>query len=89
MQFISIVIAYLPTDSHSYQYILLIGDLFSNFITTVPMEDQTAPSIVSALVNNWIFIHGPPLYLLSDQGSNVDGQVMRSVCQTVGIEKRR
>ena len=62
MQFISIDIAYLPTDNSGYNYILLVGDIFSKFITTVPLKDQTASVVASALLNNWIYVHRPPLW---------------------------
>ena len=32
MQFISLDIAYMPLDNHGYQFVLLIGDIFSKFI---------------------------------------------------------
>ena len=57
-QFISIDIAYLPKDNSGYNYILPIGDIFSDkFITTVPLKDQTASVIASALLKNWIIVH--------------------------------
>ena len=89
MEFVSIDIAYLPKDTNGYQYILLIGDVFSKFINAVPLKDQTAQVIVDALIKNWIHIHGNPLYLLSDQGSNVDGDTMKEICNKLGIEKCR
>ena len=89
MQFISLDIAYLPKDHKGYQYILLIGDIFSKYIAAIPLKDQTAPVIVDALLQHWIFVHGTPFYILSDQGSNVDGNVMRQICTTLTIEKRR
>ena len=88
MQLISIDIGYLPKDNHGYQYILLIGDIFSKFVQIVPLKDQSAPVIIDALLSSWVFVHGKPLYLLSDQGSNVDGQVMRNICNELGIGKR-
>lgn len=89
MEFVSIDIAYMPTDSDGYQYILLTGDIFSKYIDAIPLRDQTAPSIIRAFKKEWIFTHGNPLYLLSDQGSNVDGETMRQFCETLGIKKRR
>ena len=77
MQLISLDIAYLPKDSSCYQYILLIGDTFSKYVQTVPLKDQTAPTIVHAFLHHWVYVHGTPLYLLTDQGSNVDGTMMR------------
>ncbi|MEL7328148.1 MAG: RNase H-like domain-containing protein [Pseudomonadota bacterium] len=89
MQFLSIDIAYLPKDHSGYQYILLIGDVFSKYIQAIPLKDQTAPIIVDAFLRSWVYIHGTPYYLLSDQGSNVDGELMREVCNSLTIEKRR
>lgn len=89
MQFLSIDIAYLPKDNSGYQYLLLIGDIFSKFVQAVPLKDQTAPKVVDALLKHWIYIHGSPFYLLSDQGSNMDGAAMTHICNELGIEKRR
>ena len=79
----------MPTDKDGYKYILLAGDIFSKYIHAIPLRDQTAPSIVRAFENSWVFTHGSPLYLLSDQGSNVDGETVREFCDRLGIEKRR
>ena len=89
VQFISLDIAYLPKDSKGYQYILLIGDIFSKHSAAIPLKDQTAPLIVDALLQHWIFVHGTPFYIHSDKGSNVDGNVMREICATLTIEKHR
>ena len=53
------------------------------------MKDQTAPTIVNALMARWIYIHGTPHFLLSDQGSNFDGNTVQQICYTLVIEKRR
>ena len=89
MQLISLDIAYMPPDNDGYRYILLIGDTFSKFIDAVPLREQTAPAIVKAFSSTWLYLHGNPHFLLSDQGSNVDGDIMREFCNTFGIEKRR
>ena len=89
MQFISIDIAYMPQDNSGYRYILLAGDVFSKYIQAIPLRDQSAPTIIQSFDKSWVFTHGNPLYLLSDQGSNVDGDVVREFCDTLGIEKRR
>ena len=89
MQLVSLDIAYMPKDTHGYQYILLIGDVFSKYIQAIPLKDQSADSIRDAFLRHWLFIHGTPQYLLTDQGSNVDGALMREICDLLGIEKRR
>ena len=89
MQFISMDIAYIPVDTHGYQYILVIGDIFSKFIQAIPLCDQKTKSVIEAFSKHWLYIHGNPYYLLSDQRSNMDGEIIREFCNTFGIEKRR
>ena len=79
----------MPEDDNGIKYVLLIGDLFTKYVEAVTLRDQSAISIVTALNEKWIFHHGSPLYLLSDQASNVDGKAVREVCKAFGIEKRR
>ena len=89
MQFITLDIAYMIKDKDGYRYILLIGDLFSKYIAAVPLREQTAEDICIALHKEWMLVHGIPNFLLTDQGSNVDGEVMRQICEKFGVEKRR
>lgn len=89
MEFISIDVAYMPIDNGGYQYFLLIGDIFSKFIHAEPLKDQTAPSILKKLSESWLYVHGTPPYLLSDQQNTVDGEIIRELCVKTGIEKRR
>ena len=89
MQFICIDIAYLEEDPDGYKYILLIGCVFSKFIAAIPLKDQTATVIIDAICKKWIYTHGSPKYMLSDQGSNVDGETIRTICEKLHIEKRR
>ena len=89
MQFIAIDIAFMPKDNHGFQYFLLIGDVFSKYIEAVPLKDQMAPTIANALLSHWIYIHGPIFYMLSDRGSNVNGTMIKEICNILGIEKRR
>ena len=79
MEFISIDIQYMPPDEDGYKFVLLIGDIFSKYIEAVPMTDQTAPQVVNALYDKWILKHSCPSYILSDEGSNVDGNIIHEM----------
>ena len=89
MEFISIDIQYMPESASGDKYILLIGDIFSKYIEVVPMTNQSAARVVTALYNNWILKFGCPSFILSDQGSNVDGTLIHEICNAFHIEKRR
>ena len=87
MEFIAMDIACMPMDNDGYQYILLIGDMFSKYIDAVPLRDQTANAIVQAFEVNWLYFQGNPDYLLSDQGSNVDGETVQTFGDNFRIEE--
>ncbi len=55
----------------------------------MPLKDQTAPMLVNALMKNWIYVHGTPLYLLTDQGSDADSEAMPQVCDSLGVSLYR
>ena len=52
------------------------------------MQDQTSAKVTKALLSRWVYIHGTPYFILSDQGSSVNGELISSPCNPVGIEKR-
>ena len=89
LEFIAIDVAHLPTTKAGHRYILLIGDIFSKYIEAVPMPNQEADTIVDAVWRSWITKLGCPAYIHSDQGSNVDGETVRAVCEKFNIQKRR
>ena len=79
MEFVSMDVAYMPQDVEGYRYVLLIGDLFSKYIEVVPLRDQTSLTISQAFWESWLSVHGCPKYLLTDQGSKVDGDVVNDI----------
>ena len=84
---IAMDIAYLPWSSTGYRYVLIVVDLFSKYMEAIPMKNQEASTVVEALEYGWFYRHGYPLALLSDQCPNVDGKLVREVCERYGIEK--
>ena len=89
MEFICIDVAHMEPDAEGFKYLLLIGDIFSKYVDAVPLKDQKATSIINAIWKFWIMKHGCPTYVLSDQGGNVDGEVIRELCSKFFIQKRR
>ena len=82
-------VMFMPVDKDGYKLILVVGDLFSKYIEAIPLKEQSADSVMQALRDTWILRYGCPLYVLSDQCSNVDGNVLRELCETFNIKKKR
>ena len=53
------------------------------------MTNQEATSVARALVDNVIVRYGAPLQILTDQGSNFEGNQFQELCKLLGIDKVR
>ena len=80
----------LPWSEDGHRYFLLMVDLFSRHIEIEPLKDQRAATLIRAFEHGWIYRgHGVPSVILSDQGSNVDGETFREFCLSLGVNKKR
>jgi len=64
-------------------------DSFTKWAEAFPLRNKEAETITKVLVEQVFFRFGAPLSILSDQGKEVDGHIMREICQLFGIEKLR
>ena len=53
-----------------YRYILVISDYASRFVMTIPMKDQTRPTVARCLVHKIITQYGAPQHVLTDRGTS-------------------
>ena len=66
-------------------YIHVIVDAFSHFVVTVPVKQHNALNAVNSLLLNWITKFGPPVYLVTDRGSEYMNAELANLCTTMGI----
>ena len=71
--------------SHNKSYINVIIDGFSHFVVTVPIKANNANSPIKTLLNHWIAKFGPPIYLVTDPGSEYVNKEMAHLCTLMGI----
>ena len=71
------------------RYILVISDLFMKYAVTVALQDMTAATVATALIDEWIMKFGPPDVIPTDQDSNFNGELMHDICRVFMIEKTR
>ena len=64
-------------------------DSFSKWAEAYPLRNKEAETIAKVLVEQVFARFGCPLSILSDQGKEVDGRIMKEVCRLFGIEKLR
>ena len=87
-QAIAYDVATSPYPSTNHRHFLLLVYTFSKFIELFPLFFQEARSIIRGLSDGWIYRHGPPVSMLSDQGPNVDGVEVREFLAQFNITKK-
>ena len=73
-----------PPSQHK-SYIHVIVDAFSHFVVTVPIKSNNAKTAVEILLHHRITKYGPPIYLVTDRGSEHDNKDMAHLCTLMGI----
>ena len=75
----------LLTPSNQNSYIHVIVDAFSHFVVTVPIKQNYAQNAVNSLLHHWITKFEPPVYLVTDRGSEYINSEFANLCTTMGI----
>ena len=78
-----------PTTARGNQYILMMIDQFPRRFECAPLQDVKAETVARTAVEQFFCRLGFPTELHTDQGKNVDGQVIRAMCELLGIKKTR
>ena len=69
--------------------ILVFWNHFTKHIMEYVTPNQTAKTIAKFLWQGYISIFGEPAKLLSDQGTNFESNIIKELCELMGIQKVR
>jgi len=78
-----------PTSSKGNIYILTVIDHFTKWVEMFPMKNQEAATVAKILVDRVICVHGCPLQILTDSGTNFESQLFQELCKLLSIDKIR
>jgi hypothetical protein len=62
-------------------------DRFSKLTRTIPLRTTSAFVVAKAFCDHWVFVYGPPRYILTDNGSQFTAKFFLAVCRELGIDK--
>ena len=72
-----------PSKQNSCIHVIV--DAFSHFVVTVPVKQNNAKNAVNSLLHHWITQFGPPVYLVTDRGSEYINSELENLFTTMGI----
>ena len=79
----------LPETARGNKHILVVGDHFTKWCEAFPTQDQKAQTVANIPVSRLFSRFGPPQILHSDQGTNFESNLIKNICDLMGIQKTR
>ncbi len=74
-------------SSRGSRYCLVMTDHFTKWLELFPLRNQKSETIAKKIMDGWIPHHRAPEQLHSDQGSNLNGKLIKEICSWPGIGK--
>lgn len=68
------------------QYLFVILDAFSKYVSLHPIKKATATACVSKIVKEYIPKHGKPQIILSDNGTQFTSKLWKEKLEQEGIK---
>ncbi|KAG6925551.1 Pr gag-pro-pol, partial [Chelydra serpentina] len=70
----------------NYEYVLVLVDVFSNWVEAFPCRKADAKTVVKLLLKDFVPQFGIPVSINSDHGTYFTGQIVKELCATLQIQ---
>ena len=77
----------LPVTHQGNRYVVCFVDYLTKWAEAFPIADQRADTIARIFVEQIVCRHGVPEQLLSDRGTNFLSELIKGVCDVLGVKK--
>jgi len=77
------------SNAGNYRYVVTIIDAYTRWMEVVPVSEITAEVVCKAFLFNWVARFGPPLYLISDRGTQFISELLMNFNRILGIHQIR
>ena len=78
-----------PVSKHGNKFILTAIDNYTKWAEAWPIRQHEATTVARILADQWFARFGIPVQLLSDQGAEFEGTLMKELCRVLEIDKLR
>jgi len=77
------------TDRSAHRYLVTMMDSHTRWMEVVPVSDISAETICNVFLYHWVARFGPPLYLISDKGTQFTSELLMCLNKALGIHQIR
>ena len=84
---VGVDVLHFPKSTAGNQYAVVFVDYLTKWPEVFATADQSALTIAKLLVEEVVSRHGVPTQLLSDRGAAFLSQLMKGVCEVLGVKK--
>ncbi|ETO35932.1 hypothetical protein RFI_01129 [Reticulomyxa filosa] len=81
------IVGPLPKTELGHQYNLTIIDRFTRYAAAVSLKTNTSKDITLSFANEWIYCHGVPETILSDNGTQFKGKIANLMSRLMGVKQ--
>ena len=78
-----------PTTPRGNKYVLVIQDYFSKWVEAFSLKQHTAHDVAGVLVRDYFSRYGAPERIHTDQGSEFNSNLVKSICRLWQVGKTR
>ena len=73
-------------NSSGYQYLLVIIDRYTRFISAVPLAGITSEECIDAFLHHWVAWAGCPQHIFTDRGAQFTSGAWKKMCAYIGAK---
>ena len=75
----------LPKTAHGNRHVLVMTDRFTKLIRSIPLRTTTASVVANAFLDNFVYVYGAPLHVLTDNGTQFATKFFDAMCALLGV----
>ena len=80
------ILGELVTTKRKNCYLLVICDRYTKLVRTIPLSSISSNKVTLAFLKHWVFVYGPPVSVLSDNGKQFTARLFVDTCRFLGIK---
>ena len=69
-------------------FVLVMTDAFSKWVELAPVLNKEPATVAEAFLNSWVYRHGSPKLIISDQGTEFVAQFSKAIWSALNIEHK-